>query len=78
MMLLKPAATRCVGGTCEIVNEETGFLIEKDFDTKELADKILTLKKNKNFIHLRNTTREYWKEHFFSDTNYSLFFNQFN
>lgn len=73
-----PVIATNVGGVCEIVNEETGFLIEKDFDVKELALKIMNFKNSKNFVQLRNRAREYWKEHFFSDTNYSVFLNQFN
>lgn len=73
-----PIIATNVGGTCEIVNEETGFLIENFFDTKGLANKITTFKKNENFTKLRNSSRTYWKEHFFSDTNYSLFLNHFN
>jgi glycosyltransferase involved in cell wall biosynthesis len=73
-----PVIATNVGGTNEIINEETGFLIGKDFDAEELADKIVTFKKNENFTQLRNSARMYWKEHFFSDNNYSLFLNHFS
>jgi glycosyltransferase involved in cell wall biosynthesis len=73
-----PVIATNVGGTCEIVNKETGFLIEKDFNAMELAREITNLKKSESYIQLRTMAREYWKEHFFSDTNYSSFLSHFN
>lgn len=61
-----------IGGIDEIVNERTGYLIEKDFDPKKIAEIIDTHhelqleQKNK----MRTTARTFWQENYNAETNF--------
>lgn len=61
-------------GVPEIVNEDTGLLIPKDFDPKEVA-KQLELKLQTTFRDklFRSGVREFWKKNFRADNNYPDF-----
>lgn len=70
-----PSFATDVGGTKELVDSSNGKLIEKDFDTEELAKEIdhfasLSAGERENY---RSAAYEKWKEEFFSETNYSQF-----
>lgn len=66
-------ATR-VGGIPEIVNEQTGFLIEKDFKVDQVADLIRTFKMSpKNEQVFREGVRSFWKNHFNATDVYAYF-----
>ncbi len=63
-----------VGGTAEIMNDKTGYLLEKDFDTVKIAQLITEFKdSSKNTIEYRNGVRAYWNEHFKASKNYEKF-----
>lgn len=69
-----PIMSTNVGGCNEICNDKTGFLIEKEFNPKEVADKIIQFKaSNKNTLEFREGCRSHWKEHFNSEVNYKRF-----
>lgn len=58
-----------VGGTPEIVTEETGILISANPDAKEVGAAIMSLsEKSLN-------PREFWERNFNADTNYKKFYN---
>ncbi|MFG6495399.1 glycosyltransferase [Fictibacillus sp. UD] len=70
-----PSFATDVGGTKELVDSNNGKLIEKDFDTEELAKEIdhfasLSVDERASY---RTAAYEKWKEDFFSETNYSQF-----
>ncbi|HKC68184.1 MAG TPA: glycosyltransferase [Bacteroidia bacterium] len=73
-----PVIATNVGGTKEIVTNETGYLIEKNFNAKEVAHKIEALKEKENYTQLRKGARNYWKQYFFADNNYATFLSHFN
>jgi glycosyltransferase involved in cell wall biosynthesis len=69
-----PIMSTDVGGCNEICNDETGFLIEKDFDSKDVALKILEFSKsskNTNIFHQQ--CRSYWEKYFNAQVNYKFF-----
>ena len=69
-----PIMSTDVGGCNEICNDETGFLIEKDFDPKEVARKIMEFSnssKNTNIFHQQ--CRSYWEKYFNAQVNYKSF-----
>lgn len=66
-----PVLATNVGGTNEIVNNETGILLESDFTTEELATKIIELYEKREEYH----PREFWTEHFDAKKNYTDFVN---
>lgn len=71
-----PVIATDVGGTSEIVKQNiSGFLLNENFQTDELATLIIRIKKmNKNdYLKLRNSTRTLWKKQFNAPTNYKLF-----
>jgi len=68
-----PVVATNVGGTAEIVNKETGFLIEKDFNPMEVARSISTIRELDNYVKLRSSTREFWKKYFSAEVNYYWF-----
>lgn len=70
-----PAIGCNAGGVSEIVTAQTGFLFDKDVDTKEVA-RILDnyfnfpeVEKNK----LRNSSKEFWNQYFNAEINYKKF-----
>jgi colanic acid/amylovoran biosynthesis glycosyltransferase len=70
-----PVAATNVGGTQEIVNNENGFLVEKDFNMGEVVSII------QNYLSCtdvekqpkRNASYENWKQNYNADTNYKEF-----
>jgi glycosyltransferase involved in cell wall biosynthesis len=69
-----PIMSTNVGGCSEICNEETGILIPKDFEPKEVANKILEFKNSeKNTLKFRQQCRNYWEKNFSAETNYTRF-----
>jgi glycosyltransferase involved in cell wall biosynthesis len=61
-----PMIATDVGGNCEIVNNENGLLIPKNFDIKDIANWINNLMKN----------QEKWKK--LSENAYKTFEEKFN
>lgn len=69
-----PIMSTDVGGCNEICNEETGFLIERDFDPKQVAIKLNEFRNsNKNTLQFRKQCREHWKNNFDAANNYMNF-----
>ncbi len=72
-----PIMSTDVGGCKEICNDQTGFLIEKDFDPKTVAEEMKRFKSsNKNSAVFHQKCREYWTKNFNAETNYKNFANQ--
>lgn len=74
-----PIMSTDVGGCNEICNDETGFLIHKDFDALDVANKIgefKNSKKNMNEFHIN--CRDYWMKNFCAEINYNAFLKSFN
>jgi glycosyltransferase involved in cell wall biosynthesis len=69
-----PILATNVGGCCEIVNERTGILVDRDIDMNTLSDSINQFPSSHlNNLEFRNGVREFWKENFSIDKNYSVF-----
>lgn len=69
-----PIMSTDVGGCNEICNEQTGFLIEKEFNPAEVAKKIETFKNShKNTTDFHKQCRRFWQEQFSAETNYKRF-----
>ncbi|MES2131540.1 MAG: glycosyltransferase [Bacteroidota bacterium] len=72
-----PIAATDVGGCKEIANENTGFLISKNFSADSLAKKI-----DEFFISSQNTeefrakVKDFWKQNFNANKNYKDFYDQ--
>ena len=69
-----PVIATNVGGIPEIVNNQTGILIDKNFDSKKVAEQIedfITSDKNKE--EFRNGVRNFWKENFDAEKVYTEF-----
>ncbi len=70
-----PVLATNVGGTSEIVNNENGFLIEKDFNLKEavfIIQKYLS-STDEEKQQKRNASYENWKHNYNAETNYNEF-----
>ena len=66
-----------VGGCSEICNENTGLLINKEFDFKETAQLILQFKNShKNTLVFRKGVKEFWDLNFNAAKNYKMFSSQ--
>lgn len=73
-----PVIATNVGGTCEIVNSDTGYLLDADV-TPELVQKALLNYYNYGLEikkKLRDSAFKYWKDNFDAKTNLKLFFDQ--
>jgi glycosyltransferase involved in cell wall biosynthesis len=69
-----PIMSTDTGGCKEICNDDTGFLIEKEFDPLEVAKKIVEFKKsNKNTDRFHLQCRSYWQKNFNAQHNYTKF-----
>ena len=69
-----PVIATKVGGTEEIVNNENGYLIDKEFDCERSANIIAELYENKNKqITLSRNARQFWNEHYNAENNYNAF-----
>ena len=74
-----PVLATDVGGCREIATEQTGILIPKDFDVKQVAAQITEFKESeKNTIEFRNQVRNFWKNNFEANMNYDFFCKQIN
>jgi colanic acid/amylovoran biosynthesis glycosyltransferase len=70
-----PLMATNVGGCAEICNNNTGILIEKDFDVKNVAEKIITFSNSDmNSQPFRNGIRKFWEEYFNAEKNYYEFY----
>lgn len=70
-----PMMATNVGGVAEIVNDKTGYLLEKDFDlnyASSLIDSFYNSKKNT--IEFRQQVREMWVQNFNAEINYIEFY----
>jgi glycosyltransferase involved in cell wall biosynthesis len=70
-----PVVATNVGGTSEIVNPLTGFLLDSKFETRRVAQMLVTLK-NSDIAALRKSARLFWKQNFDSPQNYSRFVSE--
>ena len=64
-----PVIATNVGGTSEIITPESGILLEANFQSQELADKIILVYKNKEHFQ----PRKLWEEKFDAEKNYTQF-----
>lgn len=72
-----PAIATDVGGISEIINEHTGFLIEKEFNVEHIAKLIMEFERSeKNTSEFRNKVKAYWENRFNASANYADFFYQ--
>jgi len=64
-----------IGGVSEIATKQTGYLIEKDFDPKKVAQIIADLKKKSDpeIESLRSSAKQFYSENFNSEKNYKKF-----
>ncbi len=73
-----PIIATNVGGTAEIVTPETGILIDKDFDVKQLASILDEFKKTPYYSgERRKNIKNFWNQHFNSSINTENFLNSF-
>jgi len=69
-----PAIATNAGGTSEIINQQTGVLLDIDFDPAKAAKKIeLILMENARKESFRMGIKEFWKENFDAEKNYTGF-----
>ncbi len=70
-----PILAANAGGVSEIVNERTGMLVENDFDVKKVAALIAKFRNSEmNTEPFRKGVKEFWKEHFSAEKNYTSFY----
>lgn len=68
-----PVIATDVGAMDEVINKDTGILIEKDFDIEKVADIIDSWLINKDIKEYRNGVRKYWLENFHAHKVYPEF-----
>lgn len=70
-----PVLATAVGGTTEIVNNENGFLVEKDVNLKEVVSIIQNYlsSTDEEKQRKRNLSYENWKQNYNAETNYNEF-----
>ena len=70
-----PVLATNVGGTSEIVNNENGFLIDKDFDVNTVSKMIVTYldSDKKNQIGKRKASYQNWNDNYNAEKNYTDF-----
>jgi len=71
-----PLMSTDVGGCSEITTEQTGILIEKEFDPKTVALKIVEFNSSKNNTEFRKGVRKFWEENFKAERNYLKFYER--
>ena len=74
-----PVIATDVGGTSEIViDEENGYLLKKDFNSKELAELIkkMVIMKKREYNTLRKNARKIWETNYQAKVNYEKFSNE--
>ena len=71
-----PVIATNVGGVCEIVNEENGFLVEKDISPEQLSDVIRNAINISSEIYknMRIKARRTWEQRFDANLNYKEFY----
>lgn len=73
-----PVIATDVGGCREIVTEQTGILIPRDFNVEKVANQLADFRKSKqNTSEFRNGVRSFWAQHFEVTKNYQEFFSEF-
>lgn len=74
-----PILSTDVGGCNEIVNSETGILVHKDIDAKDVAQIITNFKDSEmNTNDWRKRIKSYWSKTFNQDNNHLNFINLIN
>lgn len=74
-----PIMSTDVGGCNEICNDETGFLIDPDFDARDVSDRIREFSySNKNTHEFHQKCKQYWEMHFNANVNYKEFTSSIN
>lgn len=69
-----PVLATDVMGLPDVVTEESGIVISPDLENKKIAEVITQFAKgNKNTAEFRLKTKQFWKENFSSEVNYSKF-----
>ncbi len=72
-----PMLSTKTGGVPEIVNANTGILMEKEFDVIHAARIISEYRgSSMNTIEFRNKVRKYWEENFNAVDNYKKFYSE--
>ncbi len=68
-----PVIATDVGGVSEIVNVKTGFLIDKNFETKTVAQIIeeYSVSPDESKLRLRQSARLFWEQNYSADVNYN-------
>ncbi len=72
-----PVLATDVGGSAEIVNSKNGFLVEKHFDSHNVAKIICDYFSQKDDVHYSKRLEAYlfWKKNYEAESNYSNFLN---
>lgn len=71
-----PSAGCKICGVPEIVNQETGILLDLNFEPKDAASKIQTLLRSPEADKLRISARKFWKENYDAEKNYNDFIDK--
>ncbi len=72
-----PLLSTDVGGCKEICTSETGILIDKTFEPKNVAELISKFRNSeKNALPFRENVRKFWHKNFYAEANYSEFSKQ--
>lgn len=72
-----PVMATDVGGVRDIINEQTGILIPKDFNATEVARAIFKFKEGSmNTMEYRPIIRNFWQQHFSAENNYNTFYSK--
>lgn len=72
-----PVLSTDVGGCYEIVNDQTGILIDVNLSPQKIAEVIETfIHSEKNTESYRQKVREFWKANYSEDNNYGVFFKK--
>ena len=68
-----PLLATDVGGVSEIVNEETGFLMDENVTGKEIYENVKLIIDNNLATKKRNSAKEFYTKHFNAEKNYIEF-----
>jgi glycosyltransferase involved in cell wall biosynthesis len=72
-----PVLATNVGGVSEIVNDQTGILIDKDTNSEEIAKLIISFKSSPmNSLIFRERVKSFWAKEFNAEVNYSSFIKE--
>ena len=73
-----PVIATNVGGTAELVDDETGYLIDKDFSDEALAFSIKRIAElpEYEFMQMRKAARNRFEQEYCAETNYRQFLGQ--